>query len=169
MALSANGKLAISGSMDGTLKVWDVESGYALRTLERHCGCITGVAVTRDWKRAVSASSDRTLKVWDLESGHTVSVAIRPDGKRAASASRDRTLKLWNLESGVCIATIHCDAEVLWCAFAQQTVIASDNVGRVHFFRLEEWLPPSMPVRLVILPFRTRLHPRCHFSKIFFL
>jgi len=69
VAVTADGKRAVSASGDQTLKVWDLETGRALRTLEGHSGYVWGVAVTADGKRAVSASYDKTLKVWDLESG----------------------------------------------------------------------------------------------------
>ena len=58
--------------MDYTLKVWELESGRALRTLKGHTDSVIGVAVTPDGKRAVSASWDKTLKVWDLESGEAL-------------------------------------------------------------------------------------------------
>jgi len=34
VVLSADGKTALSGSSDGTLKVWDVETGEERRTLQ---------------------------------------------------------------------------------------------------------------------------------------
>jgi WD40 repeat protein len=69
VAVTPDGKLAVSASWDKTLKVWDLGSGRALCTLEGHAAYVTGVAVTADGKRAVSASYDNTLKAWDLESG----------------------------------------------------------------------------------------------------
>ena len=72
MAVTADGKLAVSASEDNTLKVWDLETGRALRTLEGHSDSVSGVAVTADGKRAVSASGDKTLKVWDLETGRAL-------------------------------------------------------------------------------------------------
>jgi WD40 repeat protein len=65
--VAPDGKWAVCASLDHTLKVWDLETGAALRTLEGHSDAVYGVAVTPDGKRAVSASEDRTLKVWDLE------------------------------------------------------------------------------------------------------
>jgi WD40 repeat protein len=44
VAMTADGKRAVSASSDGTLKVWDLESGRALRTLEGHDGSVSGVA-----------------------------------------------------------------------------------------------------------------------------
>jgi WD40 repeat protein len=52
---------------DSRGKVWDLETGRELRTLEGHSSHVYGVAVTPDGKWAVSASYDYTLKVWDLE------------------------------------------------------------------------------------------------------
>jgi hypothetical protein len=69
VAVTPDGKRAVSASGDKTLKVWDLESGVALRTLEGHSDRVAAVAVTPDGKRAVSASGDKTLKVWDLDSG----------------------------------------------------------------------------------------------------
>jgi WD40 repeat protein len=111
VAVTPDGKRAVSASTDNTLKVWDLDTGRALRTLEGHSSSVEGVAVTLDGKRAVSASWDRTLKVWDLETGRALrtleghsrevtGVAVTPDGKRAVSASYDKTLKVWDLKTG---------------------------------------------------------------------
>ena len=67
MAVTPDGKRAASASKDNTLKVWDLDRGIELRTLEGHSDSVWGVAVTADGKRAVSASRDKTLKVWDLD------------------------------------------------------------------------------------------------------
>ncbi len=83
---------------DKTLKVWDVESGRELRTLEGPHWYRRGVAVSWDGRRAVSASWDHTLKVWDVESGRELrtlkghtgcrhGVAVSRDGRLAVSAS----------------------------------------------------------------------------------
>ena len=69
VAVTPDGRRAVSGSDDGTLKVWDLEQGELLATLEGHGDSVRAVAVTPDGRRAVSGSDDRTLKVWDLEQG----------------------------------------------------------------------------------------------------
>jgi WD40 repeat protein len=46
VALSGDGRLAVSASSDRTLKVWDVGSGRELRTLEGHSGLVHAVALS---------------------------------------------------------------------------------------------------------------------------
>jgi WD40 repeat protein len=66
VAVTSDGRFAVSASHDTTLKVWDLGTGQVLRTLEGHTRPVDGVAVTSDGRFAVSASYDKTLKVWDL-------------------------------------------------------------------------------------------------------
>ena len=122
VAVTPDGRVAISASYDKTLKVWDIESGQELYELRGHAkskrpyfGGVNGVAVTPDGRLAISASDflfrDHMLKVWDIESGqqlkglrgHTfgvTGVAVTPNGRLAISTSNDKTLKVWNIESG---------------------------------------------------------------------
>ena len=69
VALTADGRHAVSGSYDKTLRVWDLETGQTIRTLEGHTGRVTSLALTADGRHAVSGSWDNTLRVWDLLSG----------------------------------------------------------------------------------------------------
>jgi WD40 repeat protein len=107
VALSPDGQQAVSASWDGTLKVWDLETGCELRTFAGHSSPVTCVAVCPDGRGAVSASGDCTFKVWDLETGAELRnlaghltlilrVAVSPDGRRPVSASADSTLKVWD-------------------------------------------------------------------------
>jgi small GTP-binding protein len=66
VAVSPDGRRAVSASGDGTLRVWDLESGRSIATFSGHIGIVIGVAVSPDGLRAVSASADKTLRVWDL-------------------------------------------------------------------------------------------------------
>jgi WD40 repeat protein len=116
VAATPDGKRAISGSWDHTLKVWNLETGEELFTLIGHTSYIGAVAVTSDGKKAISGSWN-TLKIWNLETGEEVftltghgnsvsAVALTPDGKLAISGSDDKTLKIWNLETGEEVFTL---------------------------------------------------------------
>ena len=100
VAVTPDGRCAVSASDDRTLRLWDLGTGQTIRTLEGHTDLVKAVAVTPDGRRAVSASDDHTLRVWDLESGQTLrtlqghtdsvnAVAVTSDGRRAVSASAD--------------------------------------------------------------------------------
>jgi WD40 repeat protein len=111
------GERAVTCASDA-LKVWDLETGCTIQTLEGHGEWdVWALAVTPDGTRAISGSDDKTLKVWDLKSGehlHTLKghkgavlgVAVIPGVRHAVSASHDGTLKVWNLETGQALQTL---------------------------------------------------------------
>jgi WD40 repeat protein len=117
IAVSSDGRRAISASADRTLNVWDTQDKSPLHTLRGHSNVVNAVAMSRDGRRAISASEDRTLKVWDTEKdnelrtleGHSAAVtgvAMSGDGRLTVSASADKTLKIWDVESGRDLRTL---------------------------------------------------------------
>lgn len=117
VALTSDGRFAVSGAWDCTLRVWDLQHGQSIRTLEGHNGWVNAVVVTPDGSRAISAASDCTLRVWDLATGQSIqtlkghtdrvnAIALMPDCRRAISASSDRTLRLWDLQNGKLVRTL---------------------------------------------------------------
>ena len=118
VAVFPDGQQAVSASDDGTLKVWDLQRGIELHTLQGHTDGVSGVVIviTPDEQCAVSSSWDGTLKVWDLKRGKELStlhghtqgvsgVTVTPDGRLAISTSQDYTRKVWNLETGKVLKT----------------------------------------------------------------
>jgi tetratricopeptide (TPR) repeat protein len=65
ISLSPDGRYALSGSYDKTLKLW--EGGRCLRTFEGHTGVVASVALSPEGRYALSASQDETLRVWVLD------------------------------------------------------------------------------------------------------
>jgi WD40 repeat protein len=116
VCFSPDGRYALSGSEDRTVKLWDIEKGNCIRTLSGHTEAVNSVCFSPDGKHALSGSVDKTVKLWDIEkgncirilSGHTEtvnSVCSSPDGKHVLSCSVDRTAKLWDTKTGKCIHT----------------------------------------------------------------
>ena len=116
VAFSPDGHMALSGSHDKTLKLWDLAAGKEIRTFTGHAHSVNSVAISPNGRTALSGSDDHTLKLWDLATGKEIrtftghadvvnSVAFSPDGHMALSGSHDKTLKLWDLAAGKEIRT----------------------------------------------------------------
>ena len=111
VAVTADGRRALSAGADKTVRVWDLRTGALERTLEGHTKRVNAVAMTADGRRALSAGADRTVRVWDLRTGalertlegHTGevnAVAVTADGHRGLSAGDDKTVRVWDLWTG---------------------------------------------------------------------
>jgi len=77
-AVTPDGRHVISASSDKTLKVWELESGREVATLEGHTAWVSACAVMPDGRHVISASGDHTLKVWDLAT-YTCRITHRGD------------------------------------------------------------------------------------------
>jgi WD40 repeat protein len=110
VAVTPDGKCAVTASADHTLKVWDLQSGDELHTLRGHTSDVYSVAVTSDGCSVVSLSWDGTLNSWDLKSGHLLfglSVGTKFGGVFAVTSdclcvvgcSKSNWLKVWDLKN----------------------------------------------------------------------
>ncbi|HXG09523.1 MAG TPA: WD40 repeat domain-containing serine/threonine-protein kinase, partial [Gemmataceae bacterium] len=111
VAFSPDGRYALSGSWDQTLRLWKVATGKEVRRFTGHTDWVNSVAFSPDGRYALSASWDKTLRLWEVAMGQEVhhfeghtgpvnSVAFSPDGRYALSGSADQTLRLWEAATG---------------------------------------------------------------------
>ncbi|KAF6266536.1 WD40-repeat-containing domain protein [Scenedesmus sp. NREL 46B-D3] len=101
-----------AGAANGTVKVWDIETGRVCCSLVGHrSNCLTIDFNPDPSCMAVTGSLDTNIKVWDLRTkdaittykGHSSGVrklAISPDGKWVCSGSESGELKLWDMTAG---------------------------------------------------------------------
>jgi len=117
VAFSPNGQLIVTGSMDRTAKVWDVQTGQLLHTLQGHTDPVTDVAFSPNSQLIATVSYDKTVKLWDPQTGrclHTLqehardvtSVIFSPNGQLIVTGSYDQTAKIWNTQTGRCLHTL---------------------------------------------------------------
>jgi WD40 repeat protein len=109
-------KLA-TGGVDGMAKIWDVQTGLELLSVQAHPNGngITRVVFSPDGRRLATASDiPITLaKIWDATSGVEISsfsghtqatriwgMAFSPDGERVATGAGEGSLKIWDAKTG---------------------------------------------------------------------
>lgn len=103
--------------MDGTLQIWDADTGAEVVRPAGHTGWIQECAYSPDGHRIVSASSDGTLRLWHPETGAEVAVlgggtirveacAYSSDGRFIVSGAADSQLRIWDATTGTEIATL---------------------------------------------------------------
>jgi WD40 repeat protein len=101
---------------DYTVRIWDIETGRCLRTMEGHNSIVNSVAFSAD-ARWVLSGGWRQVRLWDVATGaclrtfegHTkevCAVSLSTDGRLALSGSDDNTLRLWDVATGRCLRTI---------------------------------------------------------------
>lgn len=61
-----SGNLLASASRDKTIRIWDVTTGYCLRTLSGHGEWVRALSPSLDGRWLLSTSSDQTARMWDL-------------------------------------------------------------------------------------------------------
>jgi len=170
VALSADGRRAVSGSSDHTLRVWDLEGNQPPRILEGHTGSIMAVALLADGKHAVSGSDDWTVRVWDLEGnqpprflrlspGSVHAMALSANGKRAISGSgdyrigsdndiqRDYSVQVWDLEGNQpprILKGLTCEVNAVALSADGKRAIFGSEYRAVHILDLEGNQPPHV-------------------------
>ncbi|KAG1851236.1 WD40-repeat-containing domain protein [Suillus tomentosus] len=106
------GRHIITCSLDGSLRLWDIESGTQIGEVWQDDGNgVRFIALSPNGKKIASGSEDGKVKLWDIETrkiiakwtGHTVVVCAlcwSGDGGQVASGSWDGTARVWDVDSG---------------------------------------------------------------------
>ncbi|MFP4414102.1 WD40 domain-containing protein [Coleofasciculus sp.] len=121
LAMSSDGQILASCSLDKTVKLWHLETGDLIHTFSDHQQGVLCLSLSPNGKWLASGGFDQTIKVWHLETGelcHTLtghngsvrSLVIMPDNQTLISGSFDQTIKLWQLEQGEFLQDLVQDA-----------------------------------------------------------
>ena len=132
IAFSLNGKILASGSLDGTVRLWDPNTaandsfyhqlrrtvfGYHKGTIRAHTSHVLSVALSPDGRTLASGSSNTAIRLWDSRTrklkttlnAHKAAVKcviFSPDGMTLASADENGTIHLWDPITADCKATL---------------------------------------------------------------
>ncbi|MGD8473673.1 MAG: WD40 repeat domain-containing protein, partial [Anaerolineae bacterium] len=110
VAVTPDGRRAISSSEDGRIKVWDLASGREELRIAAHLYGVQAMAVAADGRWAVSGGVYDPLEIWDLATGRWVrrlegsnrlsigALAVAgPQGRWILAGAMNGTLELWDL------------------------------------------------------------------------
>jgi WD40 repeat protein len=108
-----DGRRTITCTDDGSLQVWDLESGKqeGKNWQDKDSRSTRAIALSPGGKEVASGSDDGIVRLWDIETGKVTarwtghssgvpSVCWSPDGSQLVSGSDDGTARMWNVESG---------------------------------------------------------------------
>lgn len=124
VAISPDGRMLASGSVDTTIKLWDLFTGKLLHSFEKHSnGAVSSLAFSPDGKTLASGSCHMLLgkiQLWDLNKltlqqtfdkdsqliQRVMSIAFSPDGKTLATGHTFDGISLWDVNTGKLLHTL---------------------------------------------------------------
>jgi WD40 repeat protein len=169
---SPDGRLFVTGSSDGIVRVWDSLTGEIVRELMNPEGNqlpINHVVFSPDGSRIASGGDDNVTVLWDTTTwklkrleGHTApvtSVAFSLDLRRVLTASKDGTAKLWDTETEDEVFTLKGHSEEVTAAKfspdGRQVATACADGNAIIW--LADDISPTLTLRRDPLVYR---HPR---------
>jgi len=116
---SRDGKSLVSASADGTVGIWDVDSGQRIQTIETGEQSIRHVTYMADGRRIISIGSANKICIWELETEKLIkaipvtggdrctsddcailSIALSKDNRLLAATVNDATVRVWDIDTG---------------------------------------------------------------------
>jgi WD40 repeat protein len=158
LAFGPEGWPLVSGSLDGTVRVWDETSGEATRILSGHVGGVHDVAVDPTRTLVAAGAGDGAVRLWRLPDGNAAGtlaghrglvarLAFSPDGSSLLSVGYDGLALLWDPGSALVEARLVGHESLRHGAFAPDgkrvVTVGLDGTARLWPTTATELGPPS--------------------------
>ena len=149
VALSPDGRFALTGSVDTTARLWDVSTGMEIRRFE-HGDAVNSVTFSPDGRFILTGVHTGGVILWEAETGaeirrfgtpyleeggNVASLAFSPDGRLVLTGSWDRTARLWDAGTGAELARFDHFMGVDAVAFAPEgravLTAGADGIARL--------------------------------------
>ena len=129
LEFSHDGNFLVSGGVDETIKIWDINKKSLVGTISCPNHCVNTLSNSVDGILA-TGSKDYTIRLWDIASrtelavleGHKASIrtiAFSARGDYLVSGDWDGVIKLWDTSTGVSIFSIQAhESAILTVAFS---------------------------------------------------
>jgi serine/threonine-protein kinase len=109
VAISADGRRAVSGGADKVPRLWDLNTGKELRQFDALAAEIRSVALSSDGRSAAAGSADGQVRLWEAatgresrtfpnSSGSVDTLAFAPDGSAIVFGGMDKFFRMWPLD-----------------------------------------------------------------------
>jgi WD40 repeat protein len=104
-----NSNKLISVSNDETIKIWNLETGQCLMTLNDHQDWISSILITSN-NKFISGSLDNTIKIWDLNSYECLTTLTNQtyvqslcliSCEEIACGCKDGSINIWKLSNSI--------------------------------------------------------------------
>jgi len=151
VAITADGSEAVTCSVDGTVRLWELDTGEQLVKWEGHSDWAWGVAITPDGARAASCGRDRTVIVWDMmlrrvlkqlvHASEVVCVALFDDGATVVSG-QGKDVLIWNVSLSKQTASLKGHTQPVRCIAVSNGRVVSgsqDTTLRVWSWDGDAW------------------------------
>lgn len=161
VAVSCDGSILVTGSHDGTARIWDVWTTRCLHVLPNSADDVWACAISDDNKHVATGGSGVLIYIWDVYLGHRVKALAGHTShvvccqfshhvsSMMGSVSTDGTTKIWKVLTGECIQTLQSPTgwmrDLIWAR--SNTVIATiSSLQEVHAWDV------STDVRVCTIP-----------------
>lgn len=122
LSFSPDARRLASASGDGTVRIWDVETGNLVLDMPAHPYHVNCVAYSPDGRTLATASDDFTIALWNSTTGERLAtllghaycvqcVAFSRDGRLLASATAHGEIRTWDRETGETLASVRGRAQ----------------------------------------------------------